>query len=101
MKLLKIEGECGHFLIDETNYRTIDKIGKEDLLRLVDWTLEKDVVEFDPYDEKAVKPHAHQVIYKSIYQKLSSLKERKKEFIDESARLYLDEYEKYSSELKK
>ena len=101
MKLLKIESECGYFLVKESDYQLIDKIGKDDVLRLVNWTLEEEAAEFDPYDEKVVKHHAHQVIYKSIYQKLLSLKERRQEFIDESARLFIEEYEKYRSETAK
>jgi hypothetical protein len=96
MKLLKVNDNCGHFLLaDESTYGPIDKIGKEDLLRLANLTLHQESVEFDEYDEKAIKNQAHQIIYKSIVQKLRALRDRRKEFIDESARLYLEDYEKY------
>jgi hypothetical protein len=49
----------------------------------------------DSYDDQAIKNQAHQVIYKSIFQKLTDLRKRRQEFIDESARLFLDEYERY------
>lgn len=52
----------------------IDKIGKEDLLRLVNWTLHESAVSFDEYDEKTIKNQAHQLIYKSIAQKLGALR---------------------------
>jgi hypothetical protein len=77
------------------NYSLIDKIGKDDLLTLVNWTLDQDVIEFDDYDEKTIKNQAHQIIYKSIFQKLRTLRGRRQEFIDESARLFLDAYESY------
>jgi hypothetical protein len=98
MKLLKVSDNCGHYLDAQGAYNPIDKIGKDDLLRLVDRTLHEAVVEFDDYDEQLIKHQAHQIIYKSILQKLKGLKSRKQEFIDESARLYLEEYERYRAD---
>ncbi len=97
MKLLKIEDNSGYYLGLEDAYVPVDKITKEDLLRLVDLTLDKDV-EFDEYSEENIKNQAHQIIYKSIFQKLRDLKDRKQEFLDESERLYLQDYEKYRDE---
>jgi hypothetical protein len=101
MKLLRVSDNCGHYRDDKGNYSLIDKIGKEDLLRLVNWTLDEEVVEFDDYDEKAIKNQAHQIIYKSIIQKLRTLRDRRQEFIDESARLFLDDYQKYRDDSRK
>lgn len=95
MKLLKIENNCGFYRKESGEYSPIDKITKEELLVLVNWTLDEDEVEFAEYDESTIKNHAHQIIYKSIARKLQSLRQRRQEFIDESARLYLDDYEKY------
>lgn len=95
MKLLRISEHVGQFLAGNGDYSPIDKIGKDDLLRLVDRTLVEDEVELDAYDVQAIKNQAHQVIYKSIFQKLTDLRTRRKEFTDESARLFLDEYERY------
>ena len=95
MKLLKISENLGQFLSANGDYSSIDKINKDDLLRLVDCTLGEGEVELDPYDDQTIKNQAHQVIYKSIFQKLSDLEKRKQEFVDESARLFLEEYEKY------
>jgi hypothetical protein len=58
-------------------------------------TLGEDAIEFDEYDENAVKNQALQVIYKSLAQKLQGLRNRRKEFVDESERLFLAEYERY------
>lgn len=95
MKLLKIAENVGEFQVKDGQYRTVDKITKEDLLRLVDLTLVEDDVEFDPYDETLLKNQAHQVIYKSVLQKLQDLRNRRREFEDESARLFLEEYQRY------
>lgn len=97
MKLLKIEDNQGHFLGDDSTFSPVDRITKEDLLRLVDLTLTEEV-EFDDYDSEAIKNQAHQILYKSIYGKLRDLRDRKQEFTDESERLYLQEYEKYREE---
>jgi hypothetical protein len=95
MKLLRIHENAGQFLKADGTYETIDKIDKDDLLRLVDKTLDAEEFEVDAYDEQAVKNQAHQVIYKSIAQKLVDLRKRREGFIDEAARLYLVEYERY------
>ena len=100
MKLLSIENNLGLYLGETGQYKPVDKITKEDLLRLVNLTLREDV-EFDVYDENAIKNQAHQIVYKSVFEKLRGLKDRKKEFVDESERLYLKEYEKYREDSSK
>ena len=97
MKLLKIENSLGYYLNRSGEYEPIDKIGKEQLLRMVDITL-KEKVELDEYNGDAIRNQAHQIIYKSVYEKLKDLSERKDEFIDESERLYLEDYERYKSD---
>lgn len=97
MKLLKIEDNQGLFLDKKKAFSPIDTITKEDLLRLVDLTLAEEV-EFDEFDDVTIRNPAHQILYKSIYEKLRELKNRKEEFKDESERLYLQEYEKYREE---
>ncbi|MBN2211729.1 MAG: hypothetical protein JW709_10080 [Sedimentisphaerales bacterium] len=97
MKLLKADSSKGFFLADDGSYREIDEITKEDLLRLMRNVL-KDEVEFDEYDEDVIKNQAHQVVYKSIYRNLQLLKDRKQEYVDESDRLYLEDYKRYSED---
>lgn len=94
MKALKIEDHQGYFLSEEGEYETIDKVDKGALLTLVNMALEDDF-QFDEYDEEILKNQAHQIIYKSITEKLVDLHERRNQFRDESDRLYLDAYEKY------
>ncbi len=95
MKLLRIVDNAGQFLGQGGDYLMIDKITKDDLLRMVGQVLEDESADFDEYDGEVVKNQAHQVIYKSVSQKLTDLRKRRTEFVDESARLFLDEYEKY------
>lgn len=97
MKLLKTDSNQGFYLADNGDYRAIDEITKEDLLRLMRIVLNDDV-EFDEFDEDVIKNQAHQVVYKSIYRNLLSLRDRKQEFVDESERLYLEDYKRYAED---
>ena len=74
----------------------IDKIDKTVLLRLVNSALE-DGFEIDEYNDVELKNKAHQIIYKSISEKLLDLHQKRSQFRDESDRLYLDAYEKYKA----
>ncbi len=96
MKVLKIENNQGYFLTEEDGYETVDRIDKAILLRLVNLALEDDF-EIDEYDEGELRNQAHQIIYKSISEKLNDLHQKRSQFRDESERLYLDEYEKYKA----
>ena len=97
MKLLDIKDNLGYFLDSQGMFAPVDKITKDDLLRLVNISL-KEEVEFDEYNDEVLKNQAHQIIYKSIFEKLRGLSERRQEFIDESERMYLQEYERYRDE---
>ena len=95
MKLLAIDSGLGSFLLSDGNYATIDKITKDDLLRLVGHSL-NDTVEMDEYNETTLHNQAHRIIYKDIYIKLAELISRKDEYTDRSDRMFLDEYDLYS-----
>ena len=97
MKLLRINDKQGKYLNLEGEYLSIDKLSKDDLIRFVSMTL-SNAVDFDEYDEKLIMNQAHQIIYKNVYEKLIALQGRKEEFIDETERLYLSDYEKYKEE---
>lgn len=99
MKLLEIRDSLGYYLDDKDGFATVDKLTKEDLLRLVNLTLEENDVEFDEYDGEVLKNQAHRIIYRSIFEKLQGLRDRREEFKDESERLYLSEYERYRDEV--
>jgi hypothetical protein len=96
MKLLEIANNFGYYCDNLGKFATVDKITKDDILRLVTLTLDTNSeAEFDEYNNDNLKNQAHKIIYKSIFDKLQELKKRRQGFIDESARLYLAEYEKY------
>ena len=95
MKLLKSENKQGFFRNAQGEFVTIDKITKDDLLLLANQALDEDEAQFDEYNADNIKNYAHQIIYKNVYEKLLSLKQRRQEFKDDSKRLFLDAYEKY------
>lgn len=96
MKILKIENGKGYFRTSNSDdWKTIDEIDKDGLMKLLDRFLGSDV-EMDDIDEKSLSNQAQQIIYRSISEKLSNLKENKSKFKDESDRTYLDAIQKYS-----
>lgn len=97
MKILKIDGGCGHFwAASSSEWRKIDEIDKGELLSLLELFLEGDV-EMDAPDGTNLPNEVHKIIYLNIFQKLSALSESKSSFKDDSERLYFDEITKYSS----
>ena len=74
MKYLKIENNKGHFLSSSTEWTEIDKISKEDLMYLLNKVVYEDF-EMDEYVEEEIGHKAHQIVYKSIYEKFSELVE--------------------------
>ena len=97
MKILKIEHGKGFFLnLNNNEWTPIDKIDKNDLLRLLNKFLEEKV-EMDPIENDNLRNQAHQIIYNSIHEKFRTLQDNKTKFRDESDRLYLEEIRKYDN----
>jgi hypothetical protein len=99
MQLLRINENRGYFMKEGGGYEALDKLTKEDLLRLVEDTLTDPQASFDEFQADALQNQAHQIIYRSVYGKLSELADRREEFTDEAERLYLEEYDRYRAEL--
>lgn len=97
MKILEINNSNGYFFcIEDKDWKPIDEIDKGSLMNLLNVFIKSDVI-MDDYDENLVRNKAHQIIYKSIFEKFKALKENKSKFKDESDRLYLDELQKYKA----
>lgn len=104
MKYLCIEKGQGFFSVSglETDKQTIDKIRKEDLLRLLSLIVDESAengFEMDSYDEENLKNPAHKIIYKNIYEKFDALIKKRIQFKDETCDLYKSAIEKYAAEL--
>ena len=100
MKYLVIDKSLAYYTVDASvqQNKPIDKITKEDLMKLVELSLTDDF-EMDPFDKNTLKNAAHAIIYKNIYQKLQSLKMQKNKFMDEKAAMYRNAIEDYKVEL--
>ncbi|UZJ44464.1 hypothetical protein OOT55_17680 [Marinimicrobium sp. C6131] len=96
MRILKIDGNNGHYSINGDDFESIDKLDKERLLKLVDLALTKEV-EMDEYDPEILKNEAHRIIYRSVHKKLRELVLRKDEFFDKSEREFYETYENYKN----
>lgn len=97
MKYLKIENNQAFYIKDKTqpeDWSEIDKIEKEDLMKLLDLAMEEDF-EMDVYNEAALANKAHQIIYKNLYEKLNNFLSNKERFKDETESIYKDVLEKY------
>ncbi|MBE4162415.1 hypothetical protein HJ096_10750 [Vibrio parahaemolyticus] len=79
MKRLKIERSQATYTVDGINWVSIEKIGKEDLLFLVDTVFEEDF-DMDNPDESRIGNEAHKIIYENIYKKFKKLIEEKRTF---------------------
>lgn len=96
MKILRIEDSNGHFCAEGEEFVSIDKLDKENLLKLVDLALKQEV-EMDAYDSETLKNEAHRIIYRSVHKKLQELIARKDEFFDKSEREFYEIYENYKN----
>jgi hypothetical protein len=97
MKYLKIDDNKAYYLKSAdsgTVWTEIDKINKDDLLALLNNAISNNF-EMDIYSEDILANKAHQIIYKNIYEKFTSLLTMKDKFKDESESLYKEAIEKY------
>lgn len=96
MKLLKIENGVGKFYsFERKEYVEITLISGETLLKLVDYVIENDDFEFDPYNKDEIKNAVQDIVYKDIFEKLNQLKDQKKSIVDEIENKYADASNKY------
>jgi len=97
MKYLKIESHKGYFIKDKSkpiDWTEIDQIEKEDLLNLLDIATKEDF-ELDVYDESILGNKAHQIIYKHIAEKFTTILSNKSRFKDEVDNLFKIALDKY------
>lgn len=97
MKFLKISNGKGYFLNLKGEMEEIDKITKEDILRLLDIATDNEqTFEMDSYeDNNNLSNEAHKIIYKHFHNKFNELLENKDRFYDESMSIYKDALAKY------
>ena len=81
MRVLRINNNRGEFIvkpleiigtINDSNYKTIDLIEKEDVLDILEYCLDNDV-EMDEYNKDLLPNPVHQIIYENLYAKLEKV----------------------------
>ena len=100
MKYLEIRNNNVYFKNEDMKLKPLDEISKEDILYILEKSLEKEF-EYDAYDDSLIQNQVHNIIYKDISKKLGAFiasKEKMKEEIDAQ---YKEAWDKYCSDLEK
>lgn len=98
MIYLKINNNKGHYRVDDSeNWIELDKLGKEHLLKLLDFAVTTEF-EMEEYDESLLSNPAHNIIYKNLYVKFRDLLTNKTRFQDTAEAMYKAASEKYKIE---
>ena len=93
MKYLEIKNNKGYYFNDREMVE-IDQINKDEILKLINHA-EVDEFEMDVYDESQLQNKAHQIIYQSIYTKLSDFLKDKEQFNKDVDILYAEAIGEY------
>lgn len=94
MKYLEINNNKVFFFNESEEKKPIDLISKEDVMYILEKSLEDDY-EFDPYDDEKIGNQAHNIIYKEISKKIQNMIKSKGALKDEVDSLYKDAWLKY------
>ncbi|MBR2744487.1 MAG: hypothetical protein IKE01_04240 [Clostridia bacterium] len=75
MTLLKIENNEGKFSIDGENFIEIEKISKDDILKIFEKVLDENsvTIEKSNEDDKKINSPAQKIIYDNIYDKINGI----------------------------
>lgn len=95
MKYLKVENCQALYSLNGTEWKTIEKIDKDDLIALLNLAVEGEFF-MDDYVDGVIKNPAHNIIYSDLFRKFNELLKKKNRFKDESESLYKDAWMKYS-----
>ena len=102
MIYLKISNSKAQFKNGQGKYEDIDKIGKNDILNLLNYATDETIeFEMDPIPDNFKGNEAHKIIYSKLYEKFSELLENRSRFIEESTQMYKDAFHQYSQKVDK
>lgn len=81
MTLLKIENNKGKFSIDGINFIEIEKISKDDILKMLEKVLSENeiMIEESNEEDKKINSPAQKIIYDNIYEKVKEVTSEKDE----------------------
>jgi len=94
MKHLRISDGTAQFSTDDDEWTDIEKISKDDILKLVDLALNSDF-ELDAYEKEKILNPAQDIIYRNIVEKMGDLISKRDRFKDESNQFYAEAIQKY------
>lgn len=99
MKLLKIENHNGKFSTDGVNFIEIEKISKDDILKILEKVLSESEILIDESNEENMKINspAQKIIYDNIYEKVREVIEEKDEINSFEEDEYYVALRKYSN----
>lgn len=95
MKILRINNKKGEYSVNGVDYKPIDIISKEDILKMIDLLTTEDCELDELTDDKMLPNQAHLIIYKNLFQKFNELLNSKSYFYDLREKTYLDAINKY------
>lgn len=98
MKYLKIEQDKGFYRLDTSKdeWLQVDQIGKDHLLKLLEKALGDTEFEMDEYVNENLNNPAHNIIYKSIFEKFKSMLENGSGINDKLDEMYKEAIDKYA-----
>lgn len=81
MMLLKIEKNIGKFSTDGINFIEIEKISKDDILKIFEKIINEEsiTIEESNDEDKKINSPAQKIIYDNIYEKLNEIIDEKEE----------------------
>src|SRR5690554_2471843 len=94
MKILKIENNVGYFINENSKYKEIHEITKEDIYFLIKLSIEK-VVTFDDYEEEKINRPDHKIIYNKISEKIKIIIRDRETLVSNKEMLFKSALEKY------
>lgn len=99
MNYTKIDNSCVYFRLNEgVDWKLISDIQGDDLISLLEKALNEEEFELAEYDNELIKNEAHNIIYKSIYEKISEIRIDRENILDEHLQRYSEVIDKYSHE---
>ena len=99
MNYTKIDKSSVFFRLNEVmDWKPISDIEGDDLITLLEKALEEDEFELIEYNNELIKNEAHNIIYKSIYEKISEIRNDRENILDEHLQRYSEVIDKYSRE---
>jgi len=98
MKYLEIKNNNVYFLNKDENEKPIDEISREDILFILEKSLEEEF-EYDSYDESLIQNQVHNIIYNDISKKLESFIANKEKMEEDVIAQYKDAWDKYCTNL--